>query len=102
LPHGIDCEKPPASVLRIEKCVQFFGGGDGGMSAKDRNDISEAALADVMAASGVAVNADDVGPVARSLARIERAAALLGSPSFDDTSERFFRLLEDDGRGAGA
>jgi hypothetical protein len=102
LPHGLDSAKPHASVLRIEKCVQFFGGGDGGMSAKARDDISEAALAAVLAASGVAVNADDIGPVARSLARIERAAILLGSPSFDDTNERFHRLLEDDGAGAGA
>jgi hypothetical protein len=72
------------------------------MSAKARKDISEAALAAVLAASGVALNTDDVGPVARSLARIERAAVLLGSPSFDDTNERFYRLLEDDGSGAGA
>ena len=71
------------------------------MSAKARNDISEAALAEVLAASGVAVSADEVGPVARSLGRIERAAALLSPPSFDDTNERFYRLLENDGAGAG-
>ena len=72
------------------------------MSAKARDDISEAALAEVVAASGVAVSADDVGPVARSLARIERAAALLKPASFDDTNERFYRLLENDDTGAGA
>jgi hypothetical protein len=73
-----------------------------GMSAKAHNDISEAALAEVLAASGVAVSAGDVGPVARALARIERATALLQPPSFDDTNERFYRLLEDDGTGAAA
>jgi hypothetical protein len=102
LPGGIVGERPPASVLRIEKRVQFLGGGDGGMSAKAPGDISEAALAEVLAASGVAVSPDDIGPVARSLARIERADALLRPPSFDDTHERFYRLLEDDGAGAGA
>jgi hypothetical protein len=29
--------------------------------------------------------------VARSLVRIERAAALLQTPSFDDTNERFYK-----------
>jgi hypothetical protein len=72
------------------------------MSANARDDISAAALAEVLAASGVAATADDISPAARSLARIERAAVLLGSPSFDDTNERFYRLLEDDGIGAGA
>jgi hypothetical protein len=71
------------------------------MSAKTRNDVSEAALTEVFAAGGVAVNADDIGPVARTLVRIERAVALLRPPSFDDTNERFYRLLEDDGTGAG-
>ena len=72
------------------------------MSAKARNDISEVALAEILAASGIAVSSDDIGPVARSLGRIERAAALLRPPSFDDTNERFYRLLENDGAGAGA
>jgi hypothetical protein len=93
---------PPASVLRIEKCVQFFGDGDHDMSAKADGDIGEAALSEALGASGVAVTADDIGPVARSLAPIERAAALLGPPSFDDTNERFSRLLEDGGSGAPA
>jgi hypothetical protein len=75
---------------------------NGGMSAKARNDISEAALAEVLAASGVAVSSDDIGAVARALARIEGAAVLLGSPSFDDSNERFSRLLDDDGAGAPA
>ena len=66
------------------------------MSAKARNDIDEAALAEVLAAG---VSSEDVSPVARALGRIERAAALLRPPSFDDTDERFYRLLEDDGPG---
>jgi hypothetical protein len=71
------------------------------MGANGR-DISEVALGEVLAASGVKVGSEDIGPVARSLARIEYAATLLRAPSFDDTNERFFRLLEDDGTGAGA
>ena len=72
------------------------------MSAKARNDLGEVALAEVLAASGVAVSSDDVAPVARSLARIERAVLSLGSPAFDDTNERFYRLIDDDSTGAGA
>jgi hypothetical protein len=71
------------------------------MSATARGDISEAALAQVLAASGVDVGPEDIGPVVRSLARVERAAAMLPAPSLDDTDERFGRLLEDDGAGAG-
>jgi hypothetical protein len=70
------------------------------MNATRRDPLGEKALADVLAASGVNIGAEDVGPVARTLARIEQAAALLSAPSFDDTNERFYRLLEDDGTGA--
>jgi hypothetical protein len=70
------------------------------MSAKERGDIGEAALAEVLAARGITVGPEDIGPVARSLARIEHAAASLPAPSFDDADERFLRLLEDDGAGA--
>jgi hypothetical protein len=69
------------------------------MSDKERG---EAALAAILAASGVTVSADDIGPVARSLARIERAAATLLTPSFDDTNERFYRLLENEDAGSAA
>jgi hypothetical protein len=72
------------------------------MSAKARDNIDEAALAAVLAASGVTVSAEDIGPVARSLARMQDAAIVLHLPSFDDTNERFYRLLEDDGLGAKA
>jgi hypothetical protein len=72
------------------------------MSAKARDDISEAALAAVLAACGVMVSPEELGPVARSLARMQDAAVLLQLPSFDDTNERFYRLLEDDGLGAKA
>jgi len=72
------------------------------MSAKARDDISEAALAEVLAASGVSVSPEEIGPLVRSLARMQDAAVSLRSPSFDDTNERFYRLLEDDGLGAKA
>ncbi len=56
-----------------------------------------AALEKVIADLGVSVNADDVAAVARSLDRIQSAAAsLLQSLSFDETSERYYRLLEAD------
>jgi len=58
---------------------------------------SRAALERVIADIGVNVNADDVDAVARSLERIQTAAApLLQSLSFDETSERYYRLLEAD------
>jgi DNA-binding GntR family transcriptional regulator len=73
-----------------------------GMSDQDRAEFSAAALMAMLAASGVTADASDVGSVARSLARMERAAALLQTPSFDDTNERFYRLLAHDGAGSAA
>ena len=62
-----------------------------------------AALADIFANSGVKVAPEDIGPVARTLARIKSAAVLLApSPSLDETSERFYRLLERDSTETGA
>ena len=62
------------------------------VSAADR-----AVLEKVIADSGVKVNADDVNAVARSLGPIQTAAAtLLQSLSFDETGERYYRLLEAD------
>ena len=67
------------------------------------NDIGEAALAELIAASGVAVTPEEAAPVAGALKRIEAAArTLLQSPSFDDTVEAYYRLLEQDGAGADA
>ena len=66
------------------------------------NGISEAALADIFAVSGVEVEAGEIGPVVHALARIDAAARVLLRLSFDDTVERYFRLLEQDGAGAGA
>jgi hypothetical protein len=72
------------------------------MSDQERAEIGATALTAVLAASGVTANAGDVGAVARSLARIERAATLLQTPCFDDTNERFYRLLANDDAGSGA
>ncbi len=67
------------------------------MSVSAGDAASRAALEKVIADLGVSVNADDVEAVARSLDRIQGAAAsLLQSPSFDETSERYYRLLEAD------
>jgi hypothetical protein len=87
-------------VLRIQIYVQFFGGGGGATSVAE-NGISEAALADVLAGSGVEVEAEEIGPVVRALARINAAARVLLRPAFDETVEGYFRLLEQDGAGAG-
>jgi len=73
-----------------------------GMSVKERGDLGEEALAEVLASSGVKVGPEEIGAVARSLARIERAAILLRAPPFDETNEQFYRLLEDDGTRADA
>jgi hypothetical protein len=67
------------------------------MSAPAGDAANRAALQKVIADLGVSVNAADVDAVARSLDRIQGAAAsLLPSPSLDETSERYYRLLEAD------
>jgi hypothetical protein len=67
------------------------------MSVPAGGAANRAALEQVIADIGVSVNADDVDAVARSLDRIQSAAAtLLQSLSFDETDERFYRLLEAD------
>jgi hypothetical protein len=67
------------------------------MSVPAGDAANRAALEKVIADLDVSVNADDVAAVARSLDRIQSAAAsLLQSLSFDDTSERYYRLLEAD------
>jgi hypothetical protein len=66
-----------------------------GMSAAMRWSIGKAALEEVLAAGGVKVTPEDAEAVARSLSRIEAAATkLLQSMPFDETVERFYRLLE--------
>jgi hypothetical protein len=72
------------------------------MSAAGDNDLDEAALAALFANSGVAVAPEEIAPVAGALARINAAARALLQPSFDDTTEAYFRLLEQDGSGAKA
>jgi hypothetical protein len=72
------------------------------MSAAGDNDIGEAALAELIASSGVVVSQEEVAPVAGALKRIDAAARILLRPSFDDTVEAYYRLLEQDGVGAGA
>jgi len=68
-----------------------------------REEIDVAALEKVLASSGVEISSQDVEAVARSLARINQAAAALFPPCvLDESGERFFRLLESDaGDGAG-
>jgi hypothetical protein len=72
------------------------------MSDQKRAEIGATALTAVLAATGVTVDASEVGAVAPSLERIERAAGLLQTPSFDDTNERFYRLLANDDAGSSA
>jgi aspartate/methionine/tyrosine aminotransferase len=72
------------------------------MSAAGDKDLDEAALAALFANSGVAVAPEEIAPVAGALARINAAARALLRPSFDDTTEAYFRLLEQDGSGAKA
>jgi len=72
------------------------------MSAADDEELSETALAELLTSSGVAVTQDEIAPIARTIARINAAARLLLRPSFDDTVEAYYRLLEQDGAGADA
>lgn len=61
------------------------------------NENDNAALEQVLAASGVKITSQDADAVARALTRINAAAVtLLASLSFDDTIERYYRLLEND------
>jgi uncharacterized protein with von Willebrand factor type A (vWA) domain len=72
------------------------------MSAVGDKDLGDAALAELLASSGVAVAPAEIAPVARALARIDAAARALLRPSFDDTAEAYHRLLVQDGSGAAA
>jgi hypothetical protein len=72
------------------------------MSGVGDKELGEAALAELLASSGVAVAQEEIAPVARSLERINAAARALLQPSFDDTLEAYYRLLEQDGTGAEA
>jgi hypothetical protein len=72
------------------------------MSTAGDNDIGEAALAELLASGGIVVAQEEIAPVARALARINAAAHILLRPSFDDTVEAYFRLLEQDDAGANA
>jgi hypothetical protein len=72
------------------------------MSAPAHGVTDRAALKKLIADSGVKVTAEDVEAVARSLDRIQAAVApFLQSLSFDETGERFYRLLNDAADGAG-
>ena len=72
------------------------------MSAAGDNDIGEAALAELIASNSVAVSQEEVAPVAGALKRFNAAARILLRPSFDETVEAYYRLLEQDGAGADA
>jgi hypothetical protein len=67
------------------------------MDAAARGGIDRAVLERLIAESGVRLTAEEADAVARSLARIQDAAAtLLASLALDETSERFYRLIETD------
>jgi hypothetical protein len=67
------------------------------MSAAAHGGIDAAALKQLIVASGVSVTSEEVDAVARSLDRIQSAAAaLMKSTTLDETAERFYRLLEND------
>ena len=67
------------------------------MSAQRHGHIDPATVERLLADSGVRCSVQEVERVARSLARIQDAAAvLLQELSFDATSEQFYDLLESD------
>jgi len=72
------------------------------MSAIGDKDLGEVALTELLTSSGLAVAQEEITPVARTLERINAAARALLRPSFDDTVEAYYRLLEQDGTGADA
>ena len=65
------------------------------MNSPPHRPVDNAALEQVLTAAGVEVTGADVEAVARSFARIQAAAdALMPSLPFDETGERFYRLLD--------
>jgi len=75
------------------------------VGARMLDGIDKATLERLMAGSGVSLSPEEADAVIRSLARFQIAAAnLLQAPSFDETIEQFYRLLEidaaSDGTGA--
>jgi len=65
------------------------------MSAGADGGIDKATLERLIAGSGVRPPPQELDAVARSLARIRTAAAALSPPSsFNETVERFYRLLQ--------
>jgi len=65
------------------------------MSASAHGLIDRSALEKLIAGAGVTVASEDVEAVARSLERIQQAATnLVQSLPFDETAERFYRLLD--------
>ena len=71
------------------------------MSVAGRGGIDRQALIELLAANGVHATPEEADAVLPALTRIHAAAASLLEPqTFDDTAERFGRLLENDG-GAG-
>jgi hypothetical protein len=67
------------------------------MSARPVGAIDRTTVEALMAASGVSASSAELDAVVRALARLQDAAATLLQPSsFDETGERFFRLLEND------
>ena len=85
------------SVLRGGNCVQFLVAKCTFMDHAVSGLVDRAALERLIAASGVAVASKEIDAVARSLERIQTAAAvLMQSLAFDDAGERFYRLLGDE------
>jgi len=65
------------------------------MSAGERDGPAGQTFEEVINNSGVKVTPQEAETVARSLARIQAAAAVLQrSRSFDDTGEQYYRLLD--------
>jgi hypothetical protein len=72
--------------------------GDNRMSAGEGDGVDRsAALRALVGDTGVSVTPAEAQGLAQSLARVQTATAtLLRQPSFDETVERFYRLLETD------
>jgi hypothetical protein len=68
------------------------------MSAGEGDGVDRsAALRALVGDTGVSVTAAEAQALIQSLARVQAAtASLLRQPSFDETVERFYRLLETD------
>jgi hypothetical protein len=90
---GVEC-----ATTQRKLCTVLWASGDDRMTAGADDGVDRAAaLRALVGDTGVSVTLAEAQAMVQSLARVHAAtASLLRQPSFDETVERFYRLLETD------